>query len=235
MLKKWLTPFFQYWIKINNIKESVSHTKNTHFSFFEWALYTLDKKLLHNTSINQKSQLGKHYLSFLEAKCQCHQTPPKCDKVRHWQIRLWPWQWILSFPGSEGQKDNDSSSHGFLKRHGKPRWQDQERPWQPFLTPAHHALGLKHPAPCEQSGSTGQQPDDDDQLATKLWLAKTLLRDFLGLCHKWNGRSNQQGPRESTMGSYKDKRLTYFTKPSSWYSYSYQQYKTVNKAWGCGV
>lgn len=161
MLKNWSAPVFQYCIKMNNIEGSVSHMKNTHFSFFEWALCTLDKKLLHNTSINQKSQFGKHYLSFLEAKCQRHQAPPKCDKVRHWQIRLWPWQWILSSPGSEGQKDNDSSSHRFLKRKQDDRikkglkshfW---PQPTLPLVWNTQHRVG--------GLGAWGQQPDDDDQ------------------------------------------------------------------------
>lgn len=77
------------------------------------------------------------YWVFLRQKANETQSPPKREEAEYLQIRLLPWQKILSFCGSEGQKDNMSSSHTVLKRNVKPRrWQlwDQQTACKQLLT-----------------------------------------------------------------------------------------------------
>ena len=64
---------------------------------------------------------------FLRQNAKGIWTPPGCNEAKYLQTGP---QCILSFCGSEGQKDNVYSSHNFLRRNVKPRgWQlwDQQR------------------------------------------------------------------------------------------------------------
>lgn len=67
--------------------------------------------------------------------------------------------------------------------------------------------------------------------ATKLWLAKPLLRDFLGLCHKRIGRSNQRRPCESTMGSYRKRTHLFYQMEFTCTATDANCTKWPNKAW----
>lgn len=88
------------------------------------------------------------YWIFLRQKANETQSPPKCDEAKCLQSRLLPWQYILSFCGSEGQKDNISSSYTFLKRNVKTRWQlwNQQTACQQLLACPALLLLLNNPS-----------------------------------------------------------------------------------------
>lgn len=119
MLKRSSDPTFNNTSK--RIQESSCHThEDCPFLIFKGHLRTWGKKILYI----YKSVSLYLYLIFWRQNANKTQSPPMCDEAKYLQTRLLPWQYILSFCGSEGQKDNISSSYNLLKRNVKPRrWQ----------------------------------------------------------------------------------------------------------------
>lgn len=98
-------------IIINRIQESSVTHGNCPFLIFKRGFVHLRQESLRQYVYkSDRISLHLHWI-FLRQNASDIQAPPKCDEDKYLQTRL---QCILSFCGSEGQKDNVSSSHNFL-------------------------------------------------------------------------------------------------------------------------